>query len=191
MSLSSFQSDKCLKIVDKLIDWKVCEPFIEMVDPVRARAPDYPKIVTHPMSLNEVKTRIRSKRYKDIAEFRHDMNLIWDNAQLYNGDDNYFTYCAKEASLWFNKKMKHFPGTLEEEWMRKMQKVMGAFYHAIKHPPGDVISKELPNVPSPLGLQEKGGEHREGQGDEDEEETVVRSQESENSISPEPETFDE
>jgi hypothetical protein len=97
------------------------------------------------MSLNEVKKRIKSKRYKDISEFARDMNLIWENARLYNGDESYYTLCAREASVWFNKKMKHFPATLEEEWMRKMQKVMGAFYKAIRNPPADII----PPAPRP------------------------------------------
>jgi hypothetical protein len=144
MSLSQFQSDKCIKIVDKLIGWKVCKPFVEMLDPVRDGAPNYLEFVKVPMSPNEVKSRITTKRYNDISEFTRDMNLIWDNARLYNGDESYYTYCALEAKDWFNKKMEHFPGMLVEEWMRKMQKVMSAFHQAIRHPSADL----LPSAPA-------------------------------------------
>lgn len=119
--------------------WKICQQFIEMVDPVRDNAPDYDQYVTTPMSLQEVKNRILGKKYRDISEFKRDMNLIWDNAKLYNGPGHIFTQCAMEASLWFKRKTKHFPETIEEEWMAKMQKVAREFYDAIQHPPTDLI----------------------------------------------------
>jgi hypothetical protein len=151
MALSKFQSEKCIKIVDKLIEWKVCKPFVEMIDPVRDGVPDYHEKVKVPMSLTEVKNRIKTKRYRDISDFDRDMNLIWSNARQYNGDDSYYTLCAMEAANWFKKKMKHFPSTLEEEWMRKMQKVMGAFYQAILNPPSDLLpsAPTSPAVPAP------------------------------------------
>jgi hypothetical protein len=150
MSLTKFQSDKCIKIVDKLIEWKVCKPFIEMLDPIRDNVIGYHEIVKEPMSLNEVKNRIKTKRYHDISAFDRDMNLIWSNARLYNGEDSYYTLCAMEASNWFKKKMKHFPATLEEEWMRKMQKVMCAFYQAIRNPPAELLPAVPPSVPEPI-----------------------------------------
>ena len=138
MSLSKFQSDKCLKIVDKLISFRICVPFIEMVDPVSDGVHDYYDIIKNPMSLNEVRKRIVSKKYKDISEFQKDINLIWSNARKYNGDDNVITNMAMEAACWFDKQMKQFPATLEEEWLRKMQKIARNFFDAINHPPSDV-----------------------------------------------------
>jgi hypothetical protein len=96
------------------------------------------------MSLDEVKSRIKTKRYKDISQFMRDMNLICDKAPRYNGDNSCCTYCALEAQDWFNKKMEDFPGTLVEEWMRKMEKIMSVFHQAIRHPSADL----LPSAPA-------------------------------------------
>lgn len=138
MSLSKFQSDRCLKIVDKLISFSICVPFVELVDPVNDGVHDYYDIIKNPMSLNEVRKKIISKKYKDVSEFQKDINLIWSNARKYNGDDNVITNMAMEAASWFDKQMKQFPATLEEEWTRKMQKIVRAFYDAINHPPPDI-----------------------------------------------------
>lgn len=143
MSLTKFQSDKCLKIVDKLISFSICVPFVEMVDAVNDGVNDYYDIIKNPMSLNEVRKRIISKKYKDISEFQKDINLIWSNARKYNGDDNVITNMAMEASSWFDKQMKQFPATLEEEWLRKMQKIVKNFYDAINHPPTEICPPEI------------------------------------------------
>ncbi|KAK8834050.1 hypothetical protein M9Y10_043819 [Tritrichomonas musculus] len=143
MSLSKFQSEKCLKIVDKLISFSICVPFVEMVDPVNDGVQDYYDIIKNPMSLNEVRKRIVSKKYKDISEFQKDINLIWSNARKYNGDDNVITNMAMEASCWFDKQMKQFPQTQEEEWLRKMQKIVTNFFEAIKHPPHEICPEKL------------------------------------------------
>ena len=139
MSLSRFQCEKCLEIVRKLMSWPICRPFIDPVDPKRDNATNYYEIIKNPMTLREVETKLLNKRYRDISDFRRDVNLIWSNAIKYNGDSNVFGHFAMEGKIWFNKKMNHFPATLEEEWMRKMQKVARNFYNAIAHPPKEII----------------------------------------------------
>lgn len=141
MSLSKFQREKCLKMIDKLISWPICSPFIEMVDPERDGAPDYFEYIKEPMSLNEVKSKLINKKYRDMKEFTHDVRLIWQNARTYNGEDTLFTHMAMEASIWFDKKIDHFPNTLEEEWVDKVQKIAFAFYDALAHPPADLIQQ--------------------------------------------------
>ena len=155
MSLSKFQSDKCLKLVEELMTWKICAPFIEMVDPNRDGAPDYFDIVKSPMALREVKNRILSKKYKDVSEFKRDMDLIWENARKYNGEDHLYAQFAMEASLWFERKMKHFPETLEEQWLTKFRKVAKKFYDALMHPPAELI----PERHQELKRQEEPAEH--------------------------------
>ena len=153
MSLSKFQTEKCLKLIDKLMKWKICEQFIEMVDPVRDQAPNYLKVVTTPMSLQEVKNRLLGKRYRDVSEFTRDVNLIWENAKNYNGVGHIYTNCAMEASIWFKKKTKHFPETIEEEWMAKMQKATREFYDAIMHPPADLVPEKKEETLSDLNQE--------------------------------------
>ena len=144
MSLSKFQSDQCMKLIDKLINMKICSPFVDLVDPKKDGAPDYYEIIKNPMSLNEVKNHIREKRYKDIKEFVAEVNLIWENAKTYNGEGAQITLLGMEASCWFNRKMKHFPSTVEEEWMRKVQKIVRSFSEALAHPPPELLNPKTP-----------------------------------------------
>ena len=136
--LSKFQQTKCLEITDKLINWPICSPFIEMVDPERDGAPDYFDYIKEPMALNEVKKKLTSNQYDSIASWERDVNLIWQNAKTYNGEDTLFAHMAMEASLWFNQKMKRFPSTQEEDWTGKIQRTAKKLLEVLSHPPAEL-----------------------------------------------------
>lgn len=127
-----------MQIIDKLISFEICEAFIDPVDPVKQGAPDYYEKIKHPMALSNVRDNLKSRAYQTVEEFQSDVNLIWSNAREYNGDDNLITHVALEAKNWFEKQMKQFPSTPEEEWLRKMQKISKEFQNAINHPPADL-----------------------------------------------------
>lgn len=142
MNLSKFQREKCLQLIDKLISWEICQPFRELIDPVRDGAPNYFEVIKEPMSLNEVKKRLMNSQYPDLKTFIHDVNLIWDNARKYNGDDTIFAMMAKEAQSYFNRKMNNFPSSVEEDWLMKVRKIANEFHEAITHPPHDIDPKK-------------------------------------------------
>lgn len=133
--MNDFQKTKCLKIVEKLIKNPICSPFIAMVDPERDGAPDYFDFIKEPMALKEVENKLKSDKYKNIDQFKRDINLIWDNAVTYNGEDTLYAHMAKEASLWFDKKMENFPNSSKQEWFQKVQKVTKDILDALYHPP--------------------------------------------------------
>ncbi|EAX90281.1 Bromodomain containing protein [Trichomonas vaginalis G3] len=135
MSLNKFQLTKCLQIIEKLISWQICSPFVELVDPERDGAPDYLEVVKNPMALREVQKKLNDGAYSNLDQFKDDVDLIWSNAKLYNGDDTLFTHMALEAAQWFNEKMKRFPSTPEEEWTRKIQRTTQKLLGVLLHPP--------------------------------------------------------
>ena len=153
MSISKYQRDKLLHIIEKLISWDICAPFRELVDPIRDGATDYFDVIKEPMSLNEVKKKLVNNQYTDLKGITYDVNLIWNNARLYNHEDSIFALMAKEAQNYFNEKMKTFPSTPEEEWLRKIRRVANQFYEAITHPPPDIDPKgakkpiSIPSLP--------------------------------------------
>ncbi|RHY37731.1 hypothetical protein DYB25_011968, partial [Aphanomyces astaci] len=59
--------------------------FLEPVDVEGLGLADYLEIVTTPMDLTTVGTRLQSGVYEDESLFAHDMRLIWSNAITYNG----------------------------------------------------------------------------------------------------------
>ena len=44
----------------------------------------YKSVITHPMDLSNITKKINNKKYNSFQEFYDDLNLIWDNAQLFN-----------------------------------------------------------------------------------------------------------
>ena len=146
--LSKFQQAKCLEITEKLINWPICNPFVEKVDPERDGAPDYYEVIAEPMALQMVKQNLRDGKYDSIQAWQRDVNLIWDNAQKYNGDDTLYTYMALEARLWFDKQMKRFPSTQEEEWMGKIQRNVKKLCDLFSHPPAELDPKGKLSAPA-------------------------------------------
>lgn len=136
--LTKFQQTKCLEMTEKLISWPICSPFIEMVDPERDGAPDYFDYIKEPMALAEVKRKLNNNKYDTVQAWEHDINLIWDNAKLYNGDDTLFAHMAMEAALWFKEKMKRFPSTPEEAWTGKIQRTTKKLLEVLSHPPTEL-----------------------------------------------------
>ena len=120
--MNKFTQVKCSQILERLISWDLCFPFVEMVDPEKDGAPDYLDFVKEPMSLNEVKKRLKEGHYNSIESFQRDVNLIWENAKIYNGDDTLLYYMAMEAKLWFEKRIKKIHVPNEVEWTEKFQK---------------------------------------------------------------------
>ena len=126
----------------------ICSPFVNMVDPVRDGAPEYFDIIKEPMALKEIEKKLKGSEYKTIAAFRADIDLIWKNAITYNGDETLFAHMAKEASLWFNKKMEDFPSSAKQEWFQKVQKITRDIFDALCSPPMELD-------PSNKGAKEK------------------------------------
>jgi hypothetical protein len=59
-------------------------PFRDPVDWKTLSLMDYPSIITRPMDLSTVKKKIGSKTYEYVEDCLEDINLIWENAKLYN-----------------------------------------------------------------------------------------------------------
>jgi hypothetical protein len=58
--------------------------FLEPVDPVALRIPDYPLIVKEPMDIGTVRKKLKNREYKTPAQMLYDVKKIWTNSFLYN-----------------------------------------------------------------------------------------------------------
>lgn len=71
--------------------------------------PGYYNIVAHPISLHEIRTKVRSRKYHDVQQFLDDLNLMIGNAKLYNASDpammNDVLMFEKQASEIIDKEM--------------------------------------------------------------------------------------
>lgn len=64
---------------------------------------DYPEIIKNPMCLTEVKEKLNKYEYKSMKSFVDDVNLVFSNCILYNGEYSEFGQLAKKVRLDFEK----------------------------------------------------------------------------------------
>lgn len=60
--------------------------FAEPVNVEKLNIPDYYTIVKKPMDFGTIKSKLKEQRYANIAEFMEDMELVFYNCKLYNGE---------------------------------------------------------------------------------------------------------
>ncbi|KZP01472.1 hypothetical protein CALVIDRAFT_491979 [Calocera viscosa TUFC12733] len=71
--------------------------FHEPVD--RAEVPDYYDVVKNPMDWTQMKEKIQKHEYMNIEEFQNDVNLVFDNAMLYNAPNSTYYKGAVKCKL--------------------------------------------------------------------------------------------
>jgi len=116
-----------------LLKHPLAEPFLLEVDPIHDCAPDYLEKIKQPMDLNTLQSKLQKSFFSVTGQmtkqqFLSDLNLIWENAELYNGEDHYITKQAK---------------TLQELVQKMMMKEKSyASETPTKTPPAKKIKKE-------------------------------------------------
>ncbi|XP_059664691.1 transcription factor GTE9-like [Cornus florida] len=86
--------------------------FNQPVDPQKLKIPDYFSIISEPMDLGTIKSKLEKNVYFSIDEFVSDVRLTFSNAMLYKPPKNAVHVMAKELNDIFNTKWKY----LEAKW---------------------------------------------------------------------------
>ncbi|PIL31521.1 hypothetical protein GSI_06223 [Ganoderma sinense ZZ0214-1] len=74
----------CRAALKKLQTHKKASLFLQPVDPVRDRAPNYFDIIKSPMDLSTINAKLEQGQYKDRFGFEADFRLMINNAKTYN-----------------------------------------------------------------------------------------------------------
>ena len=64
--------------------------------PDKEAMPEYYNEIKNPMAVDMIKKRIKRKKYQYVEQFMKDVNLVFDNAKLYNEDDSEIYKLAAE-----------------------------------------------------------------------------------------------
>ncbi|XP_075666992.1 transcription factor GTE12-like isoform X1 [Castanea sativa] len=110
---------QCSTILKKLMSHPANWPFKKPVDPVELNIPDYFSIISKPMDLGTIKSKLEKNIYFGAGEFAADVRLTFSNAMLYNPPDNVVHKMAVELERFFESRWK----TLEDKWNRDSSKV--------------------------------------------------------------------
>lgn len=81
-------SSKMLPLIQKLLEHPFGWLFRDPVDPIELGIPDYFDIIKEPMDLSSVQKRLKDGNYNTMAKVVSDVNLVFDNAITYNGEDS-------------------------------------------------------------------------------------------------------
>ena len=90
-------NEKNFEIIKTFIDRleELYYPFYEKVDEIRDNAKDYYNIVPVPMHLNLIYSRVKNFYYTGIASITYDIDLIYKNCVLYNGENSNIVKASK------------------------------------------------------------------------------------------------
>lgn len=62
----------------------------------KKEAPNYYKLIEHPMDLSQIRMKINSNAYQTRREFMYDVNLIRENSEKFNGKHSSITEIASK-----------------------------------------------------------------------------------------------
>ncbi|EEF37549.1 bromodomain-containing protein, putative [Ricinus communis] len=91
---------------------------LEPVDPDKLQIPDYFSIITNPMDLGTVKSKLENNQYFESEEFAADVRLTFSNASLCNPPPNYVHNMVEKLKKIFETRWK----ALEEKWNYQVPK---------------------------------------------------------------------
>ncbi|XP_057493167.1 transcription factor GTE11-like [Actinidia eriantha] len=107
-------TQQCYKVLRELMTHPAGWVFNQPVDPVKLNIPDYSSVISEPMDLGTVNTKLASYMYSCVEELAADVRLTCSNAMLYNPSYNNVHNMAKEVDDIFNARWR----SLEEKWNR-------------------------------------------------------------------------
>ncbi|KAK9937900.1 hypothetical protein M0R45_014665 [Rubus argutus] len=111
----------CTTLLEKLMKHKHGWVFNKPVDAKGLGLHDYYKIVKHPMDLGTVKSRLDKNWYKTAAEFAEDVRLTFNNAMLYNPNEQDVHVMAALLLKFFEEKWM----AVEEQYNLNRRMEMG------------------------------------------------------------------
>lgn len=112
-------TQQCSGILKKLMAHPAGWVFNQPVDPVALNIPDYFSIISEPMDLGTIKSKLEKNLYFRAEEFADDVRLTFSNAMIYNPPSNNVHLMAKELNNIFNTRWE----SAGEKWNCESTKV--------------------------------------------------------------------
>ncbi|XP_061367316.1 transcription factor GTE4-like isoform X2 [Gastrolobium bilobum] len=132
----------CSSLLEKLMKHKHGWVFNAPVDVEGLGLHDYFTIITHPMDLGTVKSRLNKNWYKSPKEFAEDVRLTFRNAMTYNPEGQDVHIMAEQLAKIFEDRW----AIIESDYNREMR--YGIDFGASPPAPSP-LSRKLPSFPPP------------------------------------------
>jgi hypothetical protein len=152
--VSEYDRSWCAKLLADLTKWNISTPFRNPVDPIRDGAPNYPTIVKKPMDFHTMKKKLSGSEYQSVQEFIDDIQLICDNAKLFNGATSMYGLICDDIMSEVYRQYSEKPDSLDEEWYKALLKAGHALDdHLRQAPPEITLAQSSASVPDFEKLQ--------------------------------------
>ena len=97
-----FQHVRCVEIMNELLSFHTSRMFSQPVEPIRDNCPNYFKVIKNPMDLGTIMNKLNENKYKSVAEWKADVNLVWSNSFIFNPKTSLMRSITKELSDYFD-----------------------------------------------------------------------------------------
>lgn len=152
---------KCLNLLNKLRRHQSAGPFLEPVDAEGLGLKDYHTIITEPMDISTVETKLRNGEYTTVNEFAADVRKIWNNAFTYNPKGSVIFHMTAAMSTYFEKLFKEIENVTLNETIRHLEKKIEKMsrkineYTGVSRPPTSGSKSYRGGNDKPMTTQEK------------------------------------
>ena len=82
-SISAAENKQCRRVMRKLMNMPCARMFVNPVD--KQQAPDYDQRISEPICLEDIRRKLKERKYRRVKEWDSDMRLVLKNAREYNG----------------------------------------------------------------------------------------------------------
>jgi len=113
-AMQQYETQQCQQVLNQLMAHQHSWPFSSPVDPVALQIPDYFAIISHPMDLGTIKSKLNQGLYAHVDDFAWDVRLVWNNARVYNTPNSDIHHMAQNLSDVFEDLFKQIRTALEE-----------------------------------------------------------------------------
>ena len=134
-NLTEEQKNKCIQITQTMYNLPGCYLFTSPVDPVRDNIPTYFDVIKNPQDLGTILDRLQQNKYTSVGNWKHDMDLVWDNAKTFNGQ---YSIISIIANCMKNKMEKMYQKTFmdQKEWCNRVNQLFSKINKIMKSAPG-------------------------------------------------------
>jgi hypothetical protein len=101
---------QCTSLLKPLLKMDAAVAFLQPVDPVALRLPDYNDIVKQPMDLGTIQKKLDGGSYLSVEDFINDVRLVWYNACIYNPADQWVHQSARKMEAEFEHRLASLIG---------------------------------------------------------------------------------
>lgn len=99
----------CAAIMRNLKKHRDAAPFLNPVDYIKLKIPDYPTIIKHPMDLNTVDRKLSNGEYENVEDFIADVRLVFSNCYKFNGPEATISMLCQNVESAFEKSLRQMP----------------------------------------------------------------------------------